>query len=81
MTIDPLGHEGWAQLGINADINQSTVSVSAIQDDRHYQPYRPTVDGVTDDLVYIDLPTVLGTAHDCMAIQAFVGRLRIGGGA
>jgi hypothetical protein len=76
MTIDPLGVEGWAQLGVSADASQSTVSVSATQDERHYQAYRPTVDGNSDDLVYIDLPTVLVTAHDCIAIHAFVRRMR-----
>lgn len=67
MTIDPMGREAWAQQGVDADESRATVSVAATPDDVvHRHPYRPTVDGDSDDLVYISLPAVLVTAHDCM---------------
>lgn len=74
--MDPMGREAWAELGIDADIRRSTVSVSATKTERHHHPYRPTVDGDSDDLVYIDLPAVLVTAHDCIKIHAYVREMR-----
>lgn len=77
MTIDPMGREAWAQAGIDADENRATVSVAATQDDVvHRHPYRPTVDGNSDDLVWISHASVLVTAHDCMRIHAYVRRMR-----
>ena len=77
MTIDPMGREAWAQRGIDADESRATVSVAAIQDDVvHRYPRRPTVDGNSDDVVYISIPAAFLTAHDCVKIHAYVREMR-----
>lgn len=74
--MDPMGREAWEQLGVDADESKATVSVSAVKDDQHRTPYRPTVDGITGELVYISHPAVLVTAHDCIRIHDFVRKLQ-----